>query len=121
MVNYSQNLSEEYQWALDAISSFTGLELTLIEKVHLKRIIKRSIDANSRCKGRFSESKSGADGIHIFFEDFYGCPYEIKNNAGAKENFFHFLEYLSTKSMQEKRYDAVHQFFRIKQEEAHHP
>ncbi len=101
-----------YQKALEMIFHYTGLELTLIEKVHLRRL---AAGAHTRLQTVTTLENAfhpTFETIGLFLHDYYNTP------------AFHTCDYIflaetRRRLIRERGYDSLAEFYKKKQEEYH--
>lgn len=100
--------------ATDVISRYTGLKLSLIEQVCLRKIAKDALVHLESTHSLTDVFPPVAETVGLFLRDYYGT------------DMFHTRDYvflydLRKRLLQERGYDAVAEFYRRRQEEEHTP
>lgn len=117
MLNNSEpkNPTEVYYNSLEEILDYTGLrDLSLIEKVALKKISNDSFNRSKVIVSNWTKINPVSETIAIFLESYYDF-------CDTKDLDINKLTLLRYKLIKEKGYDLVAEYFRKKQEEMHIP
>ena len=109
---YNNPIQSTYQAALDRIYRYTGLELTLIEKVHLRRIAAEAVDRLGTAQSIYNRFSPVTDTVAIFLRDFYDTP-------ALSQADVTFLIDLHDDLEDKLGYDALSEFYQRRQEEYH--
>jgi len=115
MVESGYDINQLYQQSLSTIKYYTGLkDLSLIEKVALRRIATGALERLALVESAHHEFPPVSETVAIFLNDYYDCPATTQSDVS-------FLLRTRINLFQERGYDALGEFFQKKQEEKHHP
>ena len=70
-----------YQHGVDYIEGTLGIELSLIEKVRFRELVRDSIVRNRQVVGHWMKACLGHEAIEIFLHDYYGVPLPIEGET----------------------------------------
>lgn len=112
LIDFKLTVQQEYLEALDRIKNITGLELKLSEKVMLRKIVCESYERNNLTKRPENSFNPSPEAVHIFLERYYDLSVP---DQGSLSSFL----LLKRKVNEEKGYDAIFDFFKLKQDRAY--
>jgi hypothetical protein len=109
------DVNAEYTIALSLIDRLTGLDLTLIERFNLRKIVEESIFRRKNVISRINIFGPAEDATILFLQTYYDLP------CDADLAKFEEMEDERAHMRKEKGYDAMGMYWRKKQDEAHCP